>query len=169
MTGTAILRGVVVPFGILALAFRIDLFAGESGSLGPLDPATAQWVILGFWIAAPVVGGLASRALSDRQITRAAAVLAAVVGLAVAGVFLTAAGFGSSCSRGAVGSTAGYVLGCLGVGAIVGIGVGASELITARLARRGWWLPAVLLGGGLSFVASAGAVFLYYSIVTCLR
>lgn len=169
MTDTAIRRGVVVPFGILALAFAILFFAGQAGSLGPLDFATYQWIILGLWIAAPVVGGLVSRTLSDRQITLAAALLAVVLGLAVAAFFLTAAGTASSCAIGAGGSAAAYALGCLGVGAIVGTGVGASELITARLARRGWWLLAVLLGGGLSFGASAGAYFLYYSIVTCLR
>jgi hypothetical protein len=169
MSDTAFFRGVEVPIGILALAFAILFFAGQAGSLGPLDFATYQWIIIGLWVAAPVVGGLLSRGLSDRQITRAAAVLAVLLGLAVAAFFSTAAGTASSCASGAVGSAAAYILGCLGVGAMVGIGAGASELITARLARRGWWLPAVLLGGGLSFAASAGAYFLYYSVVTCLR
>jgi hypothetical protein len=61
------------------------------------------------------------------------------------------------------------VAGCLAVGAIVGIRIGASVLITARLARRGWWLPAALLGGGLNFGAGAVAYALVYSIVTCLH
>ena len=159
----------MIPFGILFLAFAVLFLAGMRGSLGPLDLATAQWIILGLWIAAPVVGGLVSRGLTDRETTLSAAVLAVVVGLAVAAVFLTGAGTASSCEIGATRSAAAYVVGCLGVGAIVGIGVGASALITARLARRGRWLLAVLLGGGLNFVASAGAYFLYYSMVTCLR
>ena len=173
MTGDAILRGVVIPFGILALAFAIFYFAGQTGSLGQLDFSTYRWIIIGLWIAAPVVGGLVSRPLSDRKISIAAAVLAAVLGLATAASFLTAAGTAastaSSCDMGAMRSVAAYVLGCLGVGAIVGIGMGASESITARLARRGWWLPAVLSGGVLAFGTSAGAYFLYYALVTCFR
>src|ERR1700674_4975500 len=168
MTYSAIERGVVLPLTILALAYAVLFFAGQAGSLGPLDFATYQWIIVGLWVAAPVVGGLVSHALSDRLITLTAALLAVVLGLAVAFFLLTAAGTASSCARGAVGSVAAYSLGCLGDGAVVGIGVGAGEVVTARLARRGLWLPAVLLGGGLSFLASAAAYLFYYSFVTCL-
>ena len=169
MTGNAILRGVMIPFGILFLAFAVLFVAGMRGSLGPLDLATAQWFILGLWIAAPVVGGLVSRGLTDREIALAAAVLAVVVGLAVAAVFVTAAGTASTCGIGDTRSAAAYVVGCVGVGAVVGVGMSASVLITARLARRGRWLVGALLGGGLNFGASAGAYFLYYSIITCLH
>ena len=173
MTGSAILRGVIPPLAILALALAIFLYAGQTDSLGQLDFSTYRWIIIGLWIAAPVVGGLVSRRLSDRQISLAAAVLGAVVGLAAAASFLTAAGTAastaSSCEFGAMGSVAGYVLGSLGVGAIAGIGMGVSEAITARLARRAWWLPAVFSGGVLTFGAGAAALYLYYALVTCFR
>ncbi|MEO8251811.1 MAG: hypothetical protein ABI578_07485 [Chloroflexota bacterium] len=169
MTGTAILRGVVVPFGILVLAFSVLLFAGMAGSLGPLDLATAQWFILALWVAAPVVGGISSRGLGDRQIALAATVLAVVLGLAVATVLLTGAGTASSCQVAGSRSAAGFVGGCLGVAAIVGIGMGASLLTAARLAQRGRRPLGIILGGGVNILASAGAYFLFYSVVTCLR
>lgn len=168
MTRTAFLRGVAVPFGILFLAFAVLFFAGQAGSLGPLDAATYQWIILGLWIASPVAGGLAVRALDDRQVTIAAAVLGVVLGLVVAAFFLTAAGTGTYCEVGFGRSVAGFVSGCLGVGAIVGAGTAASELVAARLARRGRRLLAVLLGGGLSLAAIGGGLFTFYSIVRCL-
>ena len=168
MTGSAFLRGVAVPFGILFLAFAVLFFAGQAGSLGPLNAATYQWIILGIWIAAPVTGGLALRALDHPQDTIAAAVLGVVLGLVVAAVFLTGAGTGTYCELGSGGNVAGFVSGCLGVGAIVGVGTAASELAAARLARRGRLVLAVLLGGGLSFAAIEGGLFIFYSIVRCL-
>ncbi len=169
MSGTTFSRSVAVPFGILLLAFAVLFFAGQAGSLGPLDFVTYQWLILALWISAPVVGGFASRVLSDRQLTSGAVVLGLVLGLAVAAFFLTAAGTASSCRDAGNGSAGGYVLGCLGVGAVVGVGTGACELATAQLARRGRLLVAVLLGGGISLAASASGFLTYYSVVTCMR
>jgi hypothetical protein len=169
VSGTAFSRSVAVPFGILLVAFGVLIFAGQAGSLGPLDFATYQWLLLALWISAPVVGGFASKVLADRQLTSGATVLGLVLGLAVAAVFLTAAGTASSCQNAGNGSAAGYVLGCLGVGAIVGVGTGASELVTALLARRGWVLVSMLLGGGIGLAGSAGGLFIYYSVVACLR
>ncbi len=169
MSGTTFSRSVAVPLGILLLALAILFGAGQAESLGPLDFATYQWLILALWISAPVVGGFGSRVLSDRQLASGAAVLGLVLGLAAAAFFLTAAGTASSCRDTGSGSAVGYVLGCVGIGAIVGVGIGASELVTARLARRGWLLVAALLGGGISLAGSAGGFFIYYSVGACLR
>lgn len=169
MSGMAFSRSVAVPLGILLVAFGVLVFAGQAGSLGPLDFATYQWLLLGLWVSAPVVGGFASRALAHGQLASGAKVLGLVLGLAVAAFFLTAAGTASSCRDAGSGSAAGYVLGCLGVGALVGVGAGASEFVTALLARRGWLLVTVLLGAGINLVGSAGGFFIYYSVVACLR
>jgi hypothetical protein len=170
MAATAI-RGVVVPFAIFFLAFITLLYAGMLGSLGPLDLATANQLALGLWIVAPVVGGLLVRSLTVRHITFAAVVLGVVLVLEVAFVLLTGAGTAglSNACAGIPRSPAGFVVGCGVVGATVGIGTGASLFITAWLARAGWWLPAVLLAGGLNFGAGAVAYTLFYSIVTCMH
>lgn len=169
MSGTAFSRSVAVPFAILLVAFGILLFAGHAGSLGPFDFATYQWLLLALWISAPLVGGFASTVLADGQLTRGATVLSVALGLVVAAFFLTAAGTASSCRGAGGGTAAGYVLGCVGVGALVGGGAGGSEFVTALLARRGQLIATVLLGGGISLAGSAAGFFIYYSVVTCLR
>jgi hypothetical protein len=69
----------------------------------------------------------------------------------------------------AVGSNgAGYALGCLAVGAVAGIGMGASLFLTGQLARRHRWLLALVVGGATSLVAGAGAYFLHYAIASCV-
>ncbi len=169
MSGTGFSRGVALPMGILLLAFAILFFAGQAGSLGPLEPATYRWFLLALWIAAPVAGGIAASRLTDEDLTKGAAVLGLALGLAVAAFLLTAAGTASSCREVGTGSAAGYVIGCLAVGAVVGVGTAVSELVTALLSRRGWMLLSVLLGGGTSLVTGVAAFVLYYSVVTCLR
>jgi hypothetical protein len=169
VSSAAFSRSVAIPFGILVLAFGVLFLAGQAGSLGPLDFARYQWLILALWISAPVVGGFASRVLDNRQLTSGATVLGLVLGVFVAAFFLTAAGTASSCRDAGNGHALGYALGCAGVGAIVGIGIGASELVTALLARRGWLLVPLLVGGGISLAGSVGGFSIYYSVVTCLR
>ena len=170
MTGGAILRGLVVPFGILLLAFFVLFFAGMNGSLGPLDLATASWIVIALWVIAPVVGGLLGRTLSARDLVRAASWLGLVLGAAVAFFFLTAAGTAAASCAVAVGTNAvGYVLGCLAVGTVAGGGMSASLLLTARLARRESLVAAVIVGGALNLLAGAGAYFLFYSIIKCFR
>ncbi len=169
MTNSIVARGVFVPVGILVLAFAVFLTAGEHESLGPLDLATAQWLVIGIWCVAPVFGGLASRGLSGREINRGATILGTTVGLVVALVFLTAAGTDSSCQSSGGSSALGYVGGCLVVGAIVGIGMGASLFLVARLAGRSSWLLAIVFGSLVSFGTGWLAFVLYYSNVTCLR
>jgi hypothetical protein len=167
ITGAAFLRAVLVPIGILALAGRIFLQAGFQGSVGPLDLATADVVSLGLWVAAPVVGGLASRTLDIRQLIVAATVLGTVAALPAAAMIVFGATTGAAC-QGAVRSAVGFWASALAAIFAVGIGAGAAEFITARLARRGRGLLAVLLGAGLNFSAGAGAYFLIYSIAVCL-
>jgi hypothetical protein len=67
MTGNAILRGVVIPFGTLLLGFFVFFVAGMLRGLGPLDAQTATWVFGGLWVGAPVVGGLLSSELGVSQ------------------------------------------------------------------------------------------------------
>lgn len=168
---SAFVRGVVVPLAILFLAYLTVFYAGMLGSLGPLELDSAERLALGLWIVAPVVGGLLLRSMSDRQISVAAALLGVVVGLAVAFFLLTAASTASlsNACAGIPRSVGGFEAGCMAVGAVVAIGMGASVIITARLTRRGWWMPAVLLGGGLNFGMGVGAYALVYSVVTCLH
>ena len=169
MTNSIAMRGVLVPVGILVLAFAVFLTAGDHQSLGPLDLATAQWLVVGTWCVAPVFGGFASRGLTGRELNRAATILGTTVGLVVALVFLTAAGTATSCPTGGGSSPLGYVGGCLVVGAIVGIGMGASLYLVARLAGRSSWLPAIVLGSLVSFGTGWLAFVLYYANVSCLR
>lgn len=170
MTGGAFLRGVAVPFGILLAAFLVLFFAGMAGSLGPLDLATVDWIVVALWVMAPVVGGLLGRSLDGRDRQRAAVVVGAVLGVAVALFFLTAAGTAATSCRVGLGSSAvGYVLGCLAVGIVAGGGMSASLLLTARLARGGPWMAAAAFGGAVSLVGGAAAYFLFYSVITCFR
>lgn len=170
MTGSAIVRGVMVPLGIVILACFVFFVAGMRGSLGPLDLGTVNVIVIVQWVLAPVVGGLLAQTIVDGALIRAAPLLAALLGLAVAFVLLTAAGTASTtCGLAAGPSALGYVGGCLAVGAVIGSGAGASLLFTGRLARRNHWIPAVLIGGALNLVAGAGAYVLFYSIVACFR
>ncbi len=171
MSGMAIRRGVLVPAGLVVLAFLVVFYAGMLGSLGPLDRDTAFRVAIGLWVVAPVAGGGLVRSLEGRQVVLAAIALGTLVGIAVAFLYLTAAGtasLSSACAQmphdGAL-----YVLGCLIVGAIAGIGMAAGVAVTAALAARDRWLSAIVLGGGANFGLGMAAYALVYSVVTCLR
>ena len=168
---STVIRGVLSPLAVLVLAYLVVFYAGMLRSLGPLDADTADRLALGLWVVAPVMGGLLMRSTSDRQINIAAAVLGIVVGVAVAVFFLAAAGTAalSGACAGIPRSAGGFVAGCVALGTVVAIGIGACLIITARLTRRGWWLPGILGGGGLNAVVNVGAYALAYSVVGCMR
>jgi hypothetical protein len=170
MTPSAALRGFTIPFLLLLFAFVLLVVAGMRGSLGPFDLTTASWIVAAQWVLAPVVGGLLMRHFDLRDVATSAAWLGITIGLAVVLVLLPAAGTASEACRGAGGTVVGYMLGCIAVAALVGIGIAASLLLTARMARRDLLIPAaVLAGAAVSFASGAGAVNLYYGFVACLR
>ena len=95
-----------------------------------------------------------------------------MLGLA-AGLFLGAAGgagYPPTCPVNGIPTFVGaYLVACLAVGAIVGVGTGVSLFLTAVLAARRWWLPGVASGAIVSFAAGYAAYNLYYDFAVCLR
>ena len=157
--------------GILFVAFLVVMVSGEQQSLGPVDLDTANRLAIGLWVLAPVIGGLIAGRRGGHAVREAARV-GALLGVAVTVLVATAAGAGypTTCPMNGIPTFVGaYFLGCLAVGGIVGVGTGLSLLVTAVLAARRWWLPGIVAGAIVSFVAGYGAYNLYYDFAACLR
>lgn len=167
MRGTAIWRVVAVPFGLLAVAFLAVFLIGMLNLLDAAGRVIAGWSIATVWVLAPVAGGLASRRLTDREINVGGVLLALLVAACLAYVLLHGGSTADSCPREGLRDFGLFVAGLLVVAVLVGAGVGASTVVTARLSRSRVGL-AIVLGGGLSLAANAGAYALLYSVVICL-
>ena len=170
MSDRAAVRGVLVPLGLLFAAVLLWTRASFDQSLGPLDFGTASWLIAALWVGAPVVGGLLSAGSGSPEVPRAAAVLGLVVGLLVALVVFfgpRTAVLTTECAR-LAGALPPLVVGALAVGAIVGFGMAAAEVVTAALTRRGLWFAGVPVGAAVNFAAGAAALRLLYSVVVCM-
>lgn len=164
VTLNAILRGVLVPAAAIGLALLVTLTRDQ--------PAAWEWLTYSTWIAAPVVGGLLVRQSNRRQAVVASTLLGLLTWLVVAFVFLAVVQplrdiISGPCS-GIPYRHVLYVAGSLAVSAMLGTGMGTSAFSTARLARRGWWLTAIVLGLGLNLVT--GIAFIKLSpIILCLN
>lgn len=170
MSNATMVRGIAVPVGIVLLAFAFFITIGGRGGLGPIDTDAVRWIFVVLWTAAPVIGGVLSRDLDDRQLAIAFRSVAVILGVPLAALLLGAAGgTGPECAVRAAGNgRLDYWIGALVVVVIVAIGMGAAVVLTARLARRGPWPVAAVAGAAFTFVVSATAYLLYYSVVVCL-
>jgi hypothetical protein len=164
-------RSVGLALAIVVVTFFVVMLAGEYQALGPLDLATADNLALALWVGAPIAGGLAAHRGSNRELARAACTLGLVVGLSVALFFLFGAGTGFySCSIDLAAIPGGRLLGCLAVGVLAGLGMGAGFLLAGVAARRRVTvLPGIVLGGCVTWAASAAADELFYGAVRCMR
>jgi hypothetical protein len=163
-------RGVVAPVVVCFAAVTFWSKAGAAGSIEPLPYEALNWITAVLLGTAAVIGGVLLRSASANQARAAAWRFGGIVGIAVAFLFLFAARSGSvsECSMPILSGAIGYVVGCLVVGAIVGLGFGSSTLI-ARSLGRGW---RVLVGAPLAWAVALaslfGAFWLYYASFSCL-
>ena len=170
MSNATMVRGIAVPVGIVLVAFAFFIRIGGRGGLGPIDLEAVRWIFVVLWTAAPVIGGLLSRDLDDRQLIIAFRSVALIIGVPLAALLLGATmAVGPGCAVGFAGNgNVDYWIGTLVVVAIAATGMGAGVVLTARLARRGPWLVAAVAGAVFTFAVSAAAYLLYYSVVVCL-
>jgi hypothetical protein len=164
-------RGVIAPMAIVALAIVVFFRAGAAGSLGPLSLETAYWIVAGIWAAGPAVGGVLSGRLHRDDQRRAAVSLALVIGGLVAFVFAIGARSAAEPTACAVPLEPGalsYLLGCLVVGGVVGVGSGLSLLLASRVPRGPVLLVTAPASWGLALGALGLGLRLYYAAVTCL-
>lgn len=137
---------VAVPLALAGLAYLLWWISDRLLYVGPLDRAAFGWVVvIPTWIAAPVAAGFVWRTL-DRRTTRVIAALVGTVIAAAAALLLWQAVAFPNCGTGTIHTPQEMVLPSLLVGAVVGGGVAWSGLVSARFARQGRPIAAVILG-----------------------
>ena len=170
MSDGAAVRGFLVPLAMLFAAALLWTRASFDRVLGPLDLGTASWLIAALWVVAPVLGGGLVADLATRDAGRAAAALGIAVGLAVAffiSVGARAAALTPDCAAVAESLPPSWT-GAVAVGAIVGFGMAASEVVMATLTRRVSWLLGAAVAAAINFAAGAAAAQLLLRVVVCM-
>jgi hypothetical protein len=158
-----------VSLGILVTAFVVFLQAGSQQSFGPLDLESAQRLALGLWVAAPIVGGLAARGASRRDLRHTAVAVGLVVGLVIA--LFPGSGTGQyTCTISLPDVPFGSLVGRFAVGGLTGAGMGIGLVVAGVASRRlVTAVPGTILAGVVNFGASAAAYELFYEGVRCLQ
>jgi hypothetical protein len=143
---------------VAAAAYLLWWISDRLGSIGPLDRAAFGWVVvIPTWIAAPVAAGLAWRRL-DQRTTLAVAGFVGVVIAAVAAALLWQASAFPACETGAIHTPQEMVLPSVLFGAVVGGGLALSGLVTARFARQGRLITALVLGAAAEALMVAAVI-----------
>ncbi len=164
-----LLRGVVAPVGLIALALVVFFEAGSQGSLGPLDLATVNVIVAALWGLGPAIGGLLMQPLGAHERRRSALVLGAVLGSAVGVVCLTGAGTGAaSCGASIAPNVVLFVAGAVGVGAALGVGSALGMWLASVLGRPAWILG-LTVGWVVAVLALVIPLSFFSSTVSCYR
>lgn len=165
---TWLLRGVVVPLGMIVLAILVFTQAGEQGSLGPLDLATANIVVAAMWGLGPAIGGLLSRSLSGEARKRSILIIGSVPGVVIGLVCLIGAGTGSTpCVATTTPNVFVFILGSIGVGAGLGAGTSLAMWLAGVAGRGRAWILGLALGWAVSVLALVLPLAFYSNTVTC--
>jgi hypothetical protein len=153
-----IVMGAALPLGVAAIAYLLWWISDRLLSIGPFDRAAFGWVVvIPTWIAAPVAAGLAWRRF-DQPTTLAVAGLVGVVITVVAAALLWQASAFPACETGAIHTPQEMVPPSLLFGAVVGSGLALSGLVSARFARQGRLIAALVLGAGAEVLMVAAAI-----------
>jgi hypothetical protein len=160
-----------VPVLLLLGAFMVVAFGTEFQGLGPLDVGTAEALAVALWVAAPLTGGVLARDTVHDRLPEVAWFLGALTGAGLTLLLVTAPMAAVSvCSSAPTPSGLPWLLGCLGLGVLVGTGTGLAVGIAGAAARRGRWvIPGLVLAVVVTFTASAVAYQLLYTVVVCLH
>lgn len=150
--------GVVVPLGIVGLAYVLWWISDRLVNIGPLDRAAFGWVVvMPVWLSAPIVAGLRWQRLSSRRALLAALAVGGVVGVVAAILFWQGAAH-PDCGFGTNRTPIAWVLPSVLLGSVIGAGVVASGLAATAQFRAGRPWRAALVGGGAELAFVFGAI-----------
>ena len=152
---------IVLPTGVLALAYALWWISDRVGYVGPLDKAAFGWVVVvPIWLLAPLAAGWAWHDLASRASAVARLLVGVTVTTVVAALFWVAA-TEPGCESGPITAPIGWVLPSLLIGALLGAGLVAGGSLAAReiRARRRWSAVLVGLSAQAGFAVLALGVF----------
>jgi hypothetical protein len=153
-----IVVGAVVPLAVVGLAYLLWWISDRLVYVGPLDRAAFGWVVvIPTWIAAPALVGFVWRTL-DQRTTLAVAALVGTMIAAVTALLLWQAIAFPACETGAIRTPQEMALPALLIGSVVGGGVALSGLVSARFARQGRLIAALVLGATTEVLMVAVAI-----------
>lgn len=153
-----IVVGAVVPLAVAGFAYLLWWISDRLLYVGPLDRAAFGWVVvIPTWIGAPVAAGFVWRSLDQRTTLAVAALVGTVIAVVAALLLWQAIGF-PACETGALYTPTEMVLPSLLVGAVVGGGLAASGLVSARFSRQGRPIAALVLGATSEVLMVAAAI-----------
>jgi hypothetical protein len=148
----------VLPLAVAACSYALWWISDRLLYIGPLDRAAFGWaVVIPVWIAAPTVGGLAWGRLDRRASLGVAALVALVVGALAAWMLWQASAF-PDCQFGATRTPPEMAPPSLLFGAVVGGGLALSGLVSAKFAREGRLIAALVLGAAAEALMVAAAI-----------
>lgn len=158
----AIVIGIVVPLGVVGLAYALWWISDQLLYIGPLDRATfGGWVVAPLWFAAPVVAGFTWRRLPVRDGVYAGLASAIAIGVPAA-VLLWRSVQTPDCAYGQIHPPGESVVPSLIVGAAIGGSIAISGLLAAWLTRAGHPWRAIVAGVGLEIILTFATILFSY-------
>lgn len=161
---TSLVRAIAIPLVVLGLAYVLWKISDRLLVIGPFDRAAFGWTfVIPIWLAAPIVAGVAWRAMPDPVVRVAAAALAVILAVASGWLFWEAMAF-PACDFGVRFTPAEMVVPTGIVGLVFGGGVAAAGLAT----RFGFQRYAVGRAIGLGLIATVTAFVLTFVVAVAL-
>lgn len=149
---------VVVPLAPAGLAYALWWMSDRLLYVGPFDRAAFGWVVvIPVWIAIPIAAGFVWQGLDQSSTRVIAALVGTVIGAAAALLLWQAVAF-PNCETSAIRTPPEMVLPSLLVGTVVGGGVAWSGMVSARFARLGRPIAAVVLGAAPGTLMAAVSI-----------
>jgi hypothetical protein len=145
---SALVASVVLPLGVVALAYGLLWLSDRLVYIGPLDRAQFGWiVVVPIWLSAPAAAALVWSRLDPGRAPLAAVAIALVIGAVAAVMFWSSVAF-PNCVTAPAHAPADWILPAALLGATTGGGIGVSALLglTALRARDAWFGVATAMG-----------------------
>lgn len=162
---TNLIRAIALPLVVLGLAYVLWRISDRLVWIGPFDRATFGWaIVIPVWLSAPIVAGVAWRAMPD-SVVRLAAPTVGIALAAASGWLLWKAIAFPGCTYGSNLTPAEMALPAGITGLVLGGGVAAAGLIARNAFRRYAVVPAIGLGVVATVIAFVVTFFVAVAVL----